>query len=411
MKKNIRARRQGLKQRYARGSSLPGALIGGLVVTVVLGAGAYLYNDYKQDQVAQGRGRQLGKALEQLEAYARKYNIALTAGSSVAGVSNPFSPTTLELEELGFSSTSFSDASQPGGPVLYRLAREPAGCEASKCILALQVVTSDSVRTTGIVDNAFAQRIAGHVPKGAGWSTSPSDATKLQKQSNMLPNPHGNRPAVVAAMAWLGNGRASMIVPPPYTESESLACPAGYSGSQEKYRTVTTDKWGSLSYSAWSISGACIPPPPPPLPPEPQPAPEPLPNTPPPGQPPTNTTPGTCGSPNYPACPPVEGTCPNGATNPPICSFPEQQPVCPNPALQWPNCTPPPPPQIVPECYGEDRVETPFPSCNRGTNTTEGVELHEYEICTIAGRVVSEQFRWVREWGERDCFTSQIEWK
>lgn len=241
-------------------------LISGAVLAVIAIIGSMLYNDYRQDQRAQGRARQFGAGLEQLEAYGRKFHTALVSSSSVAGVAIPTAPTTTELRALGFAATSFADDAQPGGALLFRIEREPAGCAAAKCILHLTVISSGSVRTRGKVDEPLARQIAGYVPNGAGWSNELGKAQNLIKGGTALPNPLGNIPAVVAAQAWLGNGHTSQTVPPPSYSYRDISCASGYSGYREQRQTTTTDKWGNTSTGSWvTVAEHCTKDEPPPV--------------------------------------------------------------------------------------------------------------------------------------------------
>lgn len=256
--------------RRARGFSMAGAVVGALVVGTVSVGGAMLYGDHKRSQVAQARAMQLGSGLTQLESYALKYHAQLAAGQSIAGVTNAAAPNTEDLRKLGFAAAEFDDASQPGGAMLFRIARTPAGCAADKCILALTVVTSGSVQRSGGADAVFAQEIAGYIPNGAGWSSLVDNAAVLGKNGKTIPNPLGNTPAVVAAATWIGNNQPSQVVPPPTYNYQSLSCGAGYTGSIEQSQKVTTDKWGAVTYSGWSTDTencALIPPPAPATPP------------------------------------------------------------------------------------------------------------------------------------------------
>lgn len=325
------------------GFSLTGALLGIAVAGIVATGGNFLYQDYRQGQAAEGRGRQIGAALTQLEAFAQHYNSALTGASAIAGVAKPYAPTGAELAALGYVAASFADAGQAGGALVYRIASEPAGCEAARCVLMLQVRTSDSVRYAGSVDAAFAHRIAASVPAGAGWSNLPADPSKLARKDMVLNNPDGSKPAIVAAIAWLGNGKASSTVPPPYQETTTSSCPAGYSGKHIKERTVTPDKWGGINYGAWSTkSYTCTPPPPPPDPPL-------APNPP---APVIVEDKCSNGATDWPACSAVEGKCQNGATDWPKCTVEEK---CSNGATDWPLCTP-----VIKQCQNG---ATNWPTC------------------------------------------------
>lgn len=253
-------------RRYSGGWSLMGVLLGAAVLSAVTTGGTLLYNDYKQDLQAQGRAKQLGSGLEQLEVYSRKFHTALASGSSIAGVAVPTAPTIAELRTLGFAATSFADDSQPGGPLLFRIDREPAGCASAKCVLHLTVITSGSVRTSGKIDETLARQIAGYVPNGAGWSNDPGKAHNLLKSGTALPNPLGNTLAVVAAKAWLGNGQTSQTVPPPSYSYRDVSCSSGYSGYREQRRTTTTDKWGNTSTGSWvTVAEHCTKDDPPPV--------------------------------------------------------------------------------------------------------------------------------------------------
>lgn len=260
-------------RRYAGGWSLMGTLIGGAVVSALAIGGTVMYNNYQEDLVAQGRGKQIGTALDQLDAYSRKYQTALTSGAAVAGVANPLAPTIAELKALGFAAASFDDSSQPGGNLLFEIRKEPTGCAAAKCVLHLTAVTSGSVKASGKVDQQLAGLIAGYVPNGAGWTNAINDPLNLSKKGITLPNPRGNLPAVVAAKAWLGNSQASQTVPPPSYSYRNASCYGDQIGYRQEERVTTTDKWGNTSSGSWyTVGDYCEDPPPPPAP---EPAPEP----------------------------------------------------------------------------------------------------------------------------------------
>lgn len=397
------------RSRHSGGWSLITTLIGGAVVSVLAIGGTVLYDDYKQDLVAQGRGKQLGSGLDQLEAYGKKYQTALSSGSSVAGVANAAAPTTAELRALGFAAPSFDDAAQPGGPMTFRISREPAGCAPAKCVLHLTAMTSGSVIVAGKVDESFARLIAGYVPNGAGWSNVPSNPLNLTKKGIVLPNPLGNTPAVVAAKAWLGNSQSSQTVPPATHEYRNNGCPSGYTGYYEEERTITTDKWGNTSTGPWvTIADYCEPEPPPP-PPTP---PATTPTAPAPGVtcwedswPNNYTCPaGTSGSwysTTYRTCPagpygadytyegPQTNTCaPSGSgsesgtsTPPPVVPPPPPTPTPP------PVTTPPPPPPADPIVCSYEEISEPV-ACPRGASSNR-IDAYGYNVCYQGGRQVS----------------------
>lgn len=264
------------RRRHEGGWNMMATLIGGAVVSVLAIGGSVLYNNYQEDLVAQGRGKQIGSGLDQLDAYARKYQTALTSGSSVAGVANPMAPTIAELKALGFAAGSFDDSAQPGGKLLFEIKKEPIGCAAAKCVLHLTAVTSGSVKSAGEVDQQLAGLIAGYVPNGAGWTNALNDPLNLVKKGVTLPNPRGSVPAVVAAKAWLGNSQASQTVPPPSYSYRNTSCTGGKVGHREQERVTTTDKWGNTTTGSWvTVGNYCTTPPPPDPPPAPTPAPEP----------------------------------------------------------------------------------------------------------------------------------------
>lgn len=275
MKENSSSLNSASYRRHEGGWSLVGTLIGGAVVSALAIGGSVIYNNYQEDLVAQGRAKQIGSGLDQLDAYARKYQTALTSGSGVAGVANPLAPTIAELKALGFAAGSFDDSAQPGGKLLFEIKKEPSGCAAAKCVLHLTAVTSSSVKSAGEVNQQLAGLIAGYVPNGAGWTNAINDPLNLVKKGIMLPNPRGNMPAVVAAKAWLGNSQASQTVPPPSYSYRNASCSGGQIGHREQERVTTTDKWGNTSTGSWyTIGDYCEDPPPPPAPdPEPTPTP------------------------------------------------------------------------------------------------------------------------------------------
>lgn len=333
------------------GYSLVEIMVAVALVGMILVLGGNLYSDYQQDQVGQARGKQMGSGLELLEKFARKYQTSLTAGQAISGVVNPYSPTTAELRTLGFAPSNFGDATQPGGPIMFLIAREPSGCATAKCILSLKAVTSGSVLSKGEIDSTLAQNIAGNVPNGAGWTNLVSDVTKLGKNGITIPNPLGNVPAVVAAVSWLGSNQASATTPPVSYNYRSLSCGAGYSGVQNQQQSVTTDKWGSKTEGNWvEYSNSC----------------ELLPPTPTGSY--TNTTPEACPS-GYSGSILNEQTCTTWSYGPATCSVWSQSvntckappppvlpppPPCANGAGDYPTCTPPVfnpnPPPIVENC-------------------------------------------------------------
>jgi hypothetical protein len=158
------------------------------------------------------------------------------------------------------------------------------------------------------------------LPNGSGWTNLPSDATKLAKNSYAMPNPLGAVPALVVAQEWIGSNQASATVPPVSYETNTVA-DCTYGGSTTYQRSVTTDKWGAVTYGSWVyVTDSCAPPPPPP---------------------PVDPS---CanGASDYPICtPPNSGgggnDCTNGASDYPTCTPPK----CTNGATDYPTCTPP----------------------------------------------------------------------
>lgn len=386
-----------LKHRNVQcGFSMVTSLVGVAILSGVIIGGVYLHKDIKEDQVAKARGVQIGSGLDRLEDFARKYQTQLNAGQSVSGVASTSAPTTAELRNLGFAATGFDDSSQPGGAIIYRIDREPVGCVAAKCTLVLKAGTSTSVRINGTPDAAFAQRIAGHVPRGAGWSNTVNNAATLTKAGMTLPNPLGNTPAVVFAISWLGSSTASTTTPPPVTETKNVGCPSGWSGTHRQSRVKTTDKWGNVTYTSWKTTTNTCKAPPPPPPPDPPPTPPVVtdpPVTPPP--PPVGPTCTTGSWTNNYGCPSgwigqkystSYRTCPNGPNGAHADNEGPVTDTC------TPPVPPPPPPKEDPpapsgchDIYGSPvSVGTVMGVCN-ATGSPDGYPSGRTMRCTASG--------------------------
>jgi len=148
-------------------------------------------------------------------------------------------------------------------------------------------------------------------------------------------------------------GNPSCKAPVITTEYRTKSCPAGYSGSIDQERTVTTHANGTVQYGSWKTTyndcTADAPPPPPPTP--------------------------TCsnGASDYPTCTPPSSpapTCSNGATNYPTCTL-SGSPTCSNGAADYPTCTPP-------TCTNG---ATNYPSCNAFPSCPNGAT--NYPACTL----------------------------
>lgn len=360
-------------KKSASGYSLVEIMVAAALIGMVVIVGINLYSDYQQDQVGEARGKQLGSGLELLEKFARKYQPQLTAGQAVSGVANSSSPTTAELRSLGYAPANFGDASQPGGPIIFLIAREPAGCAAAKCILSLKAVTSGSVLTKGAADSTLALKIAGNVPNGAGWTNLVSDVTKLGKNGITIPNPLGGVPAIVAAASWLGNNQASATTPPVSYNYQSISCGAGYSGVHNQQQSITTDKWGNTTTGSWvDYSNSC----------------ELLPPTPTASY--TNSSPASCPS-GYTGSIMNEQTCTIWSYGPTTCSNWTQTvntctapppPTCSNGASDYPTCTPP----YVPPAPTCANGASDYPTCTPATAPTTPTcanGMSDYPTCTL----------------------------
>lgn len=293
--------------RFSVGSTLASALIGTALVSITLLGGTALYRQYLTGQFAANRAAEIGAALKATDGYARKHETALLNGQAVAGFVDSLNPTVQELVYAGLLPAGFSETGGNGGALKVVLRTEPTGCVGAKCQLLIAVYPTGSILNQyGQADSALAAKIALAIPDGSGWTNLASDNRWLSKNSFATPNPLGSLPAVVVAQAWLGSNQPSATVPPVSYETNAVA-DCSYGGTTTYQRSVTTDKWGAVTYGSWVyLTDSCAPPPPPPPPP----------------------------------------TCPNNASDyptctPPVVTPPPSPPVCPNGALDFPVCTQP----------------------------------------------------------------------
>lgn len=322
-----------------QGSSLISALLGAAVIGSLAIGGVTLLKRYQANQSHENRAAQISNTLKAAESFARKNQVAIVNGQPVAGFANPKAPTLQELAASGNLPQGYTDRGV-GGQIKVSINIEPTGCTGAKCQMLVRTYLSSSVTdNAGQPDTATASAIAGAIAGGSGWTNAPGDNAHIIRSQVTMPNPLGATPAVVVAQLWMGSNQASATVPPMSYETNTIA-DCTYGGTTTYQRTVSTDKWGAVSYGAWGyLYDSCNSPPPPPTPPAPAPTADP---TPPPSMPgpapsipstPTVTTPSCAnGATNYPTCSgviggggddpvPPSGTCANGATNYPTCSF------------------------------------------------------------------------------------------
>lgn len=331
---------------YNAGSALMSALLG----TVILGAAAagavVIHRQYQAEQFGTNRAAEIGIALTAVDRYARKNEKALLFGQTVAGFIDPRSPSIQELISGGLLPQGFDEAGANGGPLKVTVRTEPTGCVGAKCQLAVAVFPTGSILNKGgQPDPLLASKIAAAVPGGPGWTNLPTDSTKLSKNSFVMPNPLGARTAVVVAQEWIGSNQPSATVPPvSYDTKDEDDCT--YGGSTTYERSVTTDKWGVVTYGSWiylSDSCAAAPAPPPPPTPTPPPVSSPAP-TPTPTPAPTPTPTPTSTPTPTPTPAPDNGTPPPPPPPPPPTTDPDptpppttELPIVPDP-IEYVNC-------------------------------------------------------------------------
>jgi hypothetical protein len=315
-------------------------LVGLLILGATAAGAVAMYRHYQVEQFATNRAAGIGAALMAADRYARKYETQLLKGEAIVGFANPNSPSIQELITAGLMTPGFNQDGANGGPLKVAVRTEPTGCVGAKCQLAVSAYPTGSILDkAGQPDRFLASKIAHAVPGGSGWTNLPGDDAKLSKNAFWMPNPLGSTPAVVVAQEWIGSNKPSSVVPPvSYETKDSNNC--AYGGTTTYQRSVTTDKWGVVTYGSWTyLTDDCAPPPPPPPPP-------PIPPTQPPVTGPSSPAlPTTCvnGASDYPTCTagPGSGSCSNGATDYPACTVSTPPPTCPNGASNYPTCTPP----------------------------------------------------------------------
>lgn len=322
-----------------------------------------LYQRYQVNQTNENRAAQISNVLRAAESHARKNQLAILNGQTVAGFSNPKAPTLEELAAAGSLAQGYADRGV-GGQIKVAINIEPSGCTGAKCQMLVRTYLASSVTDkAGQPDMATASAIAGAIAGGSGWTTAPGDNAHIIRNKVLMPNPLGSTPAVVVAQLWIGSSTASATVPPLSYETNTVAdCP--YGGTTTYQRTVSTDKWGAVSYGSWSyLYDSCASPPPPPPPPPTVPV---VPDPTPPQDPTPVVTPPVTTTPTGPQDPPVAASCSNGATNYPTCTLSgggdPTSGVCSNGATNYPTCTfaPAPDPIVMVNC--PTTVQTVFTS-------------------------------------------------
>lgn len=322
-----------------QGSSILSSLIGVTIISGIAVGGVNLLHRYQANQSHESRAAQVSNALKAAESFARKNQFTIVNGQPVASFANPKAPTLQELAASGYLAQGYTDRGV-GGQIKVSINIEPTGCTGAKCQLLVRTYLSTSVTDkVGQPDTATASAIAGAIAGGSGWTNAPGDNAQIIRNQVLMPNPLGNTPAVVVAQLWIGSNQASPTIPPMSYETNTIA-DCQYGGSTTYQRTVTSDKWGAVSYGTWVyLYDSCMSPTPPTPPVSPvidtatqTPGPTPFipakPDT-----PPDIPTPLTCanGASNYPTCSTVivggdTGTCSNGAKDYPACELPKNTP-------------------------------------------------------------------------------------
>lgn len=274
--------------RNEEGSQIVGSIIAVAILGTVAVGGDFLYADYRMVQEAKSTAATIDLATKAVIAYTLKNQTALLNNQSVPGFSETFEPKMADLISHGYTPAGFNPGANKNLALVVKMAREPEACAGDQCTIGIRVFPAGGITKNGQPDPRMAGRIVDAMSSGLGWKSTPGRPAILMKAGKSLPNPLGPNPASVVAATWIGTNRFATTVPPVSYEYSSANCPAGYTGSRQLTRTVTTDKWGNVTYGDWTTSyDSCEAPPPPPPPPvsPPPPPPPPPPVSPPPPPP------------------------------------------------------------------------------------------------------------------------------